>query len=104
MKRPLIALVLVLAAATAAQAQTRSNGVPKPAEPIQVAQAAGPRSEPTPTVAMAVARTQIERSGYNGVRGLQRASDGTWHANALDSRNAPVAVVLDNQGKVTAAR
>jgi hypothetical protein len=102
MKRPLIALVLVLAAA-AAQAETRSNGVPKPAEPIQVAQAAGPRSEPTPTVAMAVARTQIEKGGYNGVRGLQRGPDGTWRANALDSRNTPVSVVLDNQGKVTPA-
>jgi hypothetical protein len=102
MKRPLIAFALVLAA-TAAQAETRSNGVLKPAEPIQVAQAAGPRSDPTPTVAMAVARTQIEKSGYNGVRGLQRASDGTWRANALDGRNTPVSVVLDNQGKVTQA-
>jgi hypothetical protein len=104
MKRPLIAFVVVLATAAAAQAQSRSNGVPRPPEPLQQAQAAGPRSEPTPTVAMAVARTQIEKSGYNGVRGLQRASDGSWHANALDSRNAPVSVVLDNQGKVTPAR
>lgn len=104
MKRPLIALVLVLATATATQAQTRANGVPKPAEPIQVAQAAGPRSEPTPTVAMAVARTQIEKSGYSGVRGLQRGNDGTWRANAVDSRNTPVSVVVDSQGKVTPAR
>ena len=102
MKRPLIALVLVLAAATA-QAETRSNGVAKPPEPLQQAQAqpAGPRSEPTPTVAMAVARTQIEKSGYSGVRALQRGTDGTWHANALNGRSTPVAVVLDSQGKVT---
>jgi hypothetical protein len=105
MKRPLIAFVIVLATATAAQAQTRSNGVPRPPEPLQQAQqAAGPRSDWTPTVAMSVARIQIEKSGYNGVRGLHRASDGTWHANALDSRSAPVSVVLDNQGHVTPAR
>ena len=72
-----------------------------PPEPLQQAQAAGPRSEPTPTVAMAVARMQVEKSGYNGVRGLQRGPDGSWHANALDGRNTPVSVVLDNQGKVT---
>lgn len=102
MKRPLIALVLVLAAASA-QAQTRSNGVPRPPEPLQQAQAIGPRSDPTPTVAMAVARMQIEKSGYNGVRGLQRGADGTWRANALDSRNTAVSVVLDSQGKVSPA-
>lgn len=101
MKRPLIAFVLVVAAASA-QAQTRSNGVPRLPEP-QLAQDLGPRSEPTPTVAMAVARTQIEKSGYYSVRGLQRGADGSWHARALDSHSAPVSVVLDNQGKVTQA-
>ncbi len=101
MKRPLIALVVVLAAATA-QAQTRSNGVPRLPEP-QVAQDLGPRSEPTPTVALAVARTQIEKGGYYSVRGLQRGTNGSWHAMALDGRNAPVAVVLDNQGQVSPA-
>lgn len=101
MKRPLIALVLVLAAASA-QAQTRPNGVPRLPEP-QLAQDLGPRSEPTPTVALAVARTQIEKSGYYSVRGLQRGPDGSWHAMALDGRSGAVAVVLDNQGKVTQA-
>ena len=52
----------------------------------------------------AVARTQIEKSGYTGVRGLQRTADGTWHAVARDPRNAPVAVALDGQGKVTLTR
>ena len=46
-------------------------------------------------------RTQIEKSGYTGVRGLQRTGDGTWRAVARDQRNAPVAVSLDNQGNVT---
>jgi hypothetical protein len=101
MKRPLIAFVLVVAAASA-QAQTRSNGVPRYPEP-QVAQDLGPRSNPTPTVALAVARTQIEKSGYTSVRGLQRGADGSWHARALDARNTPVSIVLDNQGKVTLA-
>lgn len=87
MKRPLIAFVLVLAAASA-QAQTQDLG---------------PRSEPTPTVALAVARTQIEKSGYYSVRGLKRGADGSWHARALDGRNTAVSVVLDSQGKVTQA-
>ena len=87
MKRSLIAFVLVVAA-TSAQAQTQDLG---------------PRSEPTPTVALAVARTQIEKSGYSSVRGLQRGADGSWHARALDSRSLPVSVVVDSQGKVTQA-
>jgi hypothetical protein len=64
----------------------------------------GPRSEPTVTVATAVARTQIEKSGYTGVRGLQRTADGIWHAVARDQRNALVAIALDSQGKVTQTR
>lgn len=104
MKRPLIALTLVLAAAVA-QAEARSpiGGATMPREPVQ-SDTLGPRSNPTPTVAEAVARTQIEKSGYTSVRGLQRTADGTWHAVARDQRNAPVAVSLDNQGKVTPTR
>ncbi len=64
----------------------------------------GPRSEPTVTVAAAVARTQIESSGYTGVRALQRGTDGSWRAMARNASNAPVAVSLDNQGKVVEAR
>src|SRR5215207_5555536 len=104
MKRPLIASILVLAAAIA-QAEARSpiGGATMPREPVQ-SDALGPRSDPTPTVAEAVARTQIEKSGYTSVRGLQRAADGSWHAVARDQRNAPVAVTIDNQGKVTQTR
>jgi hypothetical protein len=105
MKRPLIAFVLVLAAATTAQAQARSpiGGATMPRDPVQV-DPLGPRSEPTTTVAAAVARTQIEKSGYTSVRGLQRASDGTWHAVARDGKNTPVALTLDGQGKVSPTR
>lgn len=101
MKRPLIAFTLVLAAAVA-QAEARSpiGGATMPREPVQ-SDVLGPRSDPTPTVAEAVARTQIEKSGYTSVRGLQRMGNGTWHAVARDQRNAPVAVSLDNQGNVT---
>lgn len=103
MKRPLIAIALVLVA-TAAQAQTRyvvgSTSMPRDSQSDPL----GPRSDPTTTVAAAVARTQIEKAGYTGVRGLQRAPDGTWHAAARDSRNAAVAVALDSQGKVTQVR
>jgi hypothetical protein len=104
MNRPLIALALVLAAAaTQAEARSPIGGATMPRDPLQ-ADALGPRSEPTVTVAAAVARTQIEKSGYTSVRGLTRAGDGTWLAVARDSRNAPVKVSLDNQGKVTQAQ
>jgi hypothetical protein len=104
MKRPLIASLLILAAAVA-QAEARSpiGGATMPREQVQ-SDPLGPRSDPTPTVAEAVARTQIEKVGYTGVRGLQRTADGTWHAVARDQRNAPVAVAVDNQGKVTQTR
>jgi hypothetical protein len=103
MKLPLVALALVLAA-TAAQAQTRyvfgSTSMPRDAQTDPL----GPRSEPAVTVATAVARTQIEKSGYTGVRGLQRTADGSWHAVARDQRNALVAIALDSQGNVTQTR
>ena len=104
MKRPLILSILILAAAVA-QAEARSpiGGATMPREQVQ-SDPLGPRSDPTPTVAEAVARTQIEKGGYTSVRGLQRAGNGTWHAVARDQRNAPVAVALDNQGKVTQTR
>ena len=104
MNRPLIALALVLAAAaTQAEARSPIGGATMPRDPLQ-ADALGPRSEPTVTVAAAVARTQIEKSGYTSVRGLQRTNDGVWLAVARDSRNTPVRVSLDNQGKVTQAQ
>jgi hypothetical protein len=104
MKRPLIASLLVLGAAIS-QADARSpiGGATMPRDPVQ-SDALGPRSDPTPTVAEAVARTQIEKSGYTSVRGLQRTTDGAWRAVARGSRNAPVAVSLDNQGNVTQTR
>jgi hypothetical protein len=105
MNRPLLASILILAAAAVTQAEARSpiGGATMPRDPVQ-SDALGPRSNPTPTVAEAVARTQIEKSGYTSVRGLQRTADGTWHAVARDQRNAPVAVVLDGQGQVTQTR
>ncbi len=104
MKRPLVAFVLVLAAAFA-QAEARSPVVGGNTMPREVqSDPLGPRSEPTTTVATAVARTQIEKSGYTSVRGLQRASDGTWRAVARDAKNVPVAIVLDSQGKVNPTR
>ena len=104
MKRPLIAFVLVLGAAVA-QAEARSpiGGATTPRDVVQ-SDALGPRSDPTPTVAEAVARTQIEKGGYTSVRNLQRTPDGVWHAVARDQRNASVAVSLDGQGQVTQTR
>lgn len=49
-------------------------------------------------------RVQAEKSGYTGVRGLTRAINGTWHAAARNAGNAPVAITIDSQGKVTEAR
>jgi hypothetical protein len=101
MKRPLIAFVLVLAAA-AAQAEARSpiGGATMPRDPLQ-ADPLGPRSEPTVTVAQAVARTQIEHSGYSGVRNLSRTADGTWRgvarmpATPVASRSQPGGAVKE---------
>ncbi|WP_395708652.1 hypothetical protein [Reyranella sp.] len=108
MNRPLLAVLLILASASAASAQEawpRSpyGGNSAPRAPVQ-ADGLGARSEPTVTVATAVARTQIEKSGYTGVRGVSRAADGTWHAVARNGQNAPVSVVLDGQGNVSEAR
>lgn len=105
MKRPLLIASLLIVVAGAAQAQVRSpfGGATMPRQPTQ-SDELGPRSDPTTTVATAVARTQIEKAGFTGVRGLQRASDGTWRAVARDRSNAPVALTLDNQGNVTQTR
>lgn len=102
--RPLIVLALVLAAAaTQAEARSPIGGATMPRDAL-TADPLGPRSEPTVTVAQAVARTQIEKNGYSSVRGVSRGTDGTWHAVARNAGNTPVAVVLDNQGKVVEAR
>lgn len=104
MNRPLVLSMLVLAAAvTHAEARSPIGGATMPRDPVQ-SDALGPRSNPTPTVAESVARTQIEKVGYTGVRNLQRTPDGVWHAVARDQRNAPVAVSLDGQGQVTLTR
>ena len=108
MNRPLFAALLIVASAGAAHAQeawphSPYGGKSSPRQPVQ-ADTLGPRSEPTVTVATAVARTQIEKQGYTGVRGVNRAADGTWHAMARNGQNAPVAVVLDGQGHVSEAR
>src|SRR5215471_5072146 len=102
--RPLIALAFVLAAAGTAQAQAHYpiGGATTPRPPLQ-ADALGPRSDPTPTVGEAVARVQIEKAGYTGVRGLTRLGDGAWRAVARNQSNTAVAVTLDNQGKVSEA-
>ena len=104
MNRPLVILAtLVAASSTQAFAASPIGGATLPRS-VVLSDPQGPRSEPTPTVAAAVARTQIEKSGYNGVRGVQRGTDGTWHAMARDRNNTPVSLTLDSQGKVTQAR
>ncbi len=105
MNRPLVILV-GLVAATASQAQAASpiiGGATMPRPALQ-ADPLGPRSEPTVTVAAAVARTQIEKGGYTGVRNVQRGSDGAWHAVGRDRNNQPVSLTLDGQGRVSPSR
>src|SRR5271170_5451864 len=101
MNRPLVALALILTVAAATQAEAASpyGGATMPRPPLQ-ADPLGPRSEPSVTVAQAVAATQIEKSGYSSVRGVARNADGTWRAVSRNAGNTPVAVVLDGQGKV----
>jgi hypothetical protein len=107
LNRPLFLALLATTASVAVAANADSvgpyGGATMKRPPLQ-ADPLGPRSEPTVTVAQAVARTQIEKKGYAGVRGVTRAADGTWHAVARNSANAPVAVVLDGQGNVTETR
>ena len=104
MNRPLVILAVVAAAATTqAQAASPYGGATMP-RPIAQSDPLGPRSEPTVTVATAVARTQFEQGGYSGVRGVQRGSDGTWHAVGRDRNNQPVHLALDAQGKVSQVR
>ena len=103
--RPLIALVLVLAAAaTQAEARSPIGGATMSRDPLQ-ADPLGPRSEPTVTERTSVVTIKsIEKSGYSAVRGLSRGTDGTWHAVARNAGNTPVAVALDDQGKVVETR
>jgi len=107
MNRRLVMLA-ALAAATAltTQAQAASpiiGGATMP-RPTPQNDPLGPRSEPTVTVAAAVARTQFEQGGYTGVRNVQRGTDGTWHAVGRDRNNQPVNLTLDAQGKVSPTR
>jgi hypothetical protein len=107
MNRPLVILAALAATATlTTQAQAASPIIGGATMPRAVVQSdpLGPRSEPTVTVAAAVARTQIEKGGYTGVRAVQRGSDGAWHAVGRDRNNQPVSLTLDAQGKVSQAR
>ena len=66
------------------------------------------RVEVTPSSCGAANLRPIKRAltaGFfpNAAR-LQRSGDGTWRAVARNAGNAPVAVALDNQGKVTETR
>ena len=103
MKLPLVAATVAFVA-VAAQAEARSPVGAVPPAQQGLADPAGTRSNPTNTAAAAVVRVQAEKSGYTGVRGLTRAADGTWHAMARNASNAPVAIAIDSQGKVTEAR
>lgn len=105
MNRPLVILA-ALAAATSSQAHAASpiiGGATMPRAAVQ-SDPLGPRSEPTVTVASAVARTQIEKGGFTGVRNVQRGSDGAWHAVGRDRNNLPVNLILDSQGRVSPTR
>jgi hypothetical protein len=102
MNRPLSLMLLAAATAVAGSAEAAGPyGGATMKRPALQSDPLGPRSDPTVTVAQAVARTQIEQRGYTSVRGLTRADDGTWHGMARNASNKPVGVVLDNQGRVT---
>ena len=105
MNRSFIPLALIAAATIAgsACAQSVAIGGSSMPRPVGHADPLGPRLG-SGTVAEAVARTQIEREGYSGVRTLTRTSDGNWQGLALTCSNTPVVVSLDNQGKVTQVR
>jgi hypothetical protein len=105
MNRSLLTLAAVAAAtlAVSAQAQSIAIGGSSMPRPAPHADPLGPRFG-SGTVAESVARAEIEKDGYTGVRSLMRTTDHGWQAVALTHENKPVVVSLDAQGKVTEIR
>lgn len=105
MNRSILALGLLASAALASSASAQSavvGGSSMP-RPVPHADKLGPKLA-SGTVAESVARVQIEKDGYTGVRNLTRTSTNSWQGVALSQANKPVVVAVDRQGKVTEVR
>lgn len=83
--------VLLTALAAAALAATACPAI---------AQVPPPAGMPGTVQTATSARTQIEASGYTGIRELKRQDDGSWRAKATKN-NTEVAVTVDSTGTVT---
>lgn len=59
--------------------------------------------EIVPHAGAASARQEIERAGYNDVRGLAQDSQGVWHGRALRG-NTEVQLLVDEDGTVSVNR
>ena len=106
MNRSLLVLLAVGSTAFTASAYAQSavlGGASKP-RPVPHSDPLGPRLPGSGTVAESVARADIEKGGYTGVRGLVRTSSGGWQAVAMNRTNAPVVVAVDSHRQVSEIR
>ena len=91
-------------AATAPQPGVATQpGLPSTSLPPSATNTPSPNAlnPPTTTAAEAAARSKIEAAGYNGVKGLTMAPDGTWRGVGMRD-NVEVAVSIDSSGRVLA--
>ncbi len=98
----LVGATILSAGTTMAQQRELDGTAPLPdkvgSSDRQLPTAVGPNW--TPTAEEAIVRQQIHDAGYGGVAMLQRAPDGTWHAQALKNQ-AYYEITLDRAGHVT---
>ena len=104
MKQALATLLLATALAGGAVAQTapvggpdaRGNSAIKAPHTVN----AGSAKPAANSFTRGQAAKHIEKSGYTGVSGLTKGSDGVWRGSAMKN-GAPVSVALDFKGNVT---
>lgn len=106
MNRSILSLTLIASTALAASAFAQSAVVGGSSMSRSVPQAdkLGPRVPGSGTAAESLARAEIEKDGYSGVRNLQRTGTNGWQAVAFNRSKAAVVVAVDGQGKVTEIR
>ena len=105
MSNRLIAMTIVVGLASgAALAQTSRDPAPgttldRSAAPATRTDATVPPVSGANSFTEAEARNRIEKSGYSGVSGLTKDSQGIWRGNAMKDGNS-VGVALDFKGNV----
>ena len=114
MKTAILAIALIGAAGIAhAQTGTTTPTTPLPGSPTPPATAPttmppsatstpspSALNPPTTTANEAAVRSKLEAAGFNSVKGLTMAPDGTWRGIGMRD-NVEVAVSVDSSGRVT---